>query len=311
MTNKIVLFLILITACFSSCGGNNNAPDVDDDDAQVEEVKEFERSNDLLKDLTTIQESKKLKIWVSAHRCNTYKGINLSIPENSLPAIKYAISCGADMIEVDLRSTKDGVIVNMHNPTINTTTNGKETLANITYEELCQYNLRIGNTLTKYKVPRLEEILDEAKDKIYVCMDIKEPALLDKIIEIVSAKGMINQVCYYTGDESIYLDQLLMLNKDCVLFPWAGDVSTVNKLASKYPTLKLVTLSVDNDNLKEVMTAVRNNKLVGYANHTQHDDELINKQYTSLQLFINNKVNVVLTNYPDLAISYLKAKKLR
>lgn len=77
------------------------------------------------------------------------------------------------MIEIDPRATSDGVIVNMHNTTINATTNGTGAVANMTYQTLYQYFLKGSKGITEYKVPTLEEVLDAAKGKIYVCVDVK------------------------------------------------------------------------------------------------------------------------------------------
>lgn len=93
------------------------------------------------------------------------------------------------MIEIDPRATSDGVIVNMHNTTINATTNGTGAVANMTYQTLYQYFLKGSKGITEYKVPTLEEVLDAAKGKIYVCVDVKEKGLLGKIIKTVAEKG--------------------------------------------------------------------------------------------------------------------------
>ena len=51
--------------------------------------------------------------------------LEADVPENSLPALRYAVSRGADILEFDLHATSDGVLVLMHDDTLDRTTNGK------------------------------------------------------------------------------------------------------------------------------------------------------------------------------------------
>ena len=58
------------------------------------------------------------------------------------------------------------------------------------------------------------------------------------------------------------------------------------------------------------MGAIKDAKLVGYANHLDWDSDLLNSKYSHLQTFIDNKIEVVQTDYSDLVNSYLKEKGL-
>jgi len=70
-------------------------------------------------------------IMVAAHR-----GDWRNAPENSLQAYKLAIEEGVDVIEVDLQKTKDGVIIIMHDETINRTTDGSGKPSDYTLAEI-------------------------------------------------------------------------------------------------------------------------------------------------------------------------------
>lgn len=320
---KVFFLVIAITmACgqvmCTSCSSpndeykNTNQP-TEPDPGKPQEPEEPEKptTKSLTSDLKVLSENTSLKIWTCAHRCNTYKGIREGIPENSIPGIKYSIESGADMIEVDPRATSDGVIVNMHNATINATTNGTGSVANMTYQTLYQYFLKGSNGVTEYKVPTLEEVLDAAKDKIYVCIDVKEKALLSKIIKIVADKGMIDQVCYYTGSSTSYIDEMNTVNPNSIPFPWVSTALEVKSFAKYYKKVQMVQFGIDNTSLTELMAAIKEAKLVGYANHLNWDSDLLNNKYTHLNTFIDNKIEIVQTDYSDLVISYLKDKGLR
>ena len=57
-------------------------------------------------------------------------------PENSLEGFENCIRSGFDAIEVDVRMTKDGVLVVMHDESVNRTTNGKGKVSDLTYAEI-------------------------------------------------------------------------------------------------------------------------------------------------------------------------------
>lgn len=60
-------------------------------------------------------------------------------PENSLQAIQNCIDMGVDIIEIDLKKTKDGHLILMHDKKIDRTTTGKGYPADYTLEELRQF----------------------------------------------------------------------------------------------------------------------------------------------------------------------------
>lgn len=70
------------------------------------------------------------------------------------------MAAGAEILECDVRHTKDGVLVVCHDETIDATTTGQGRIADMTYDEILQYNLkdRAGKP-TDEKMPTLEEYL--------------------------------------------------------------------------------------------------------------------------------------------------------
>ncbi|MBQ7907035.1 MAG: hypothetical protein IJ309_03570 [Clostridia bacterium] len=96
------------------------------------------------------------RMAVAGHRGDCY-----NYYENTISAFKAAIDAGADMIETDLRLSKDGHIVLIHDDTVNRTTNGKGKVSEMTLEELKALNA--GNILTEEKIPTLKELFQLVK----------------------------------------------------------------------------------------------------------------------------------------------------
>lgn len=315
-------YLLISTALLAmatcACGPESDVPlppDAyvnNDDDTGGNDGKPEEQSGlNLYSELQAINDADGFKMIVCAHRANTFEGKRLEIPENSVPAIQKAIELGIDMVEFDPRATKDGVIVNLHNATINATTNGTGTLATMDSGTLFKYNLKVGSKVTDYKVPTISDCFDAAKGKIFVCLDIKEPALLPEIVRMVQQKGMVNQVCYYTGSSTTYLDDLVRMEKNSLLMPWVSDPSSLPVLTRFYSKLRMVQFNYAAANMTALASAIKQYNLIGYANHLDNDAELLTDKTPTLDGFITNRINIAQSDYGDLIIAKLKERGLR
>ncbi len=57
-------------------------------------------------------------------------------PDNTMLAFQHAVDLGVDMLEMDIHRTSDGVLVVMHDETVDRTTNGKGLIKEMTFDEL-------------------------------------------------------------------------------------------------------------------------------------------------------------------------------
>lgn len=109
-------------------------------------------------------------IHVTSHR-----GFSAGVPENTLPAIEKAIEEQADFVEVDVRMTKDGELVLLHDDNLWRTTGLNKKIWQTTYEEISR--LDAGSWKDKRysgaKIPTLREVFDLCKGKINLNLDIK------------------------------------------------------------------------------------------------------------------------------------------
>jgi len=61
-----------------------------------------------------------------------HRGVPSETPRNTLASLRRAIELGIDYVELDLQTTADGKIVDMHNSTVDATTDGQGALASMT-----------------------------------------------------------------------------------------------------------------------------------------------------------------------------------
>lgn len=83
-------------------------------------------------------------------------------PENTLRSFRRAAAEGADAVELDLRLTRDKHLVVMHDATVNRTTNGSGSVAQMTLNDLKQLDAGVGE-----RVPTFEQVLEVTDLPIY------------------------------------------------------------------------------------------------------------------------------------------------
>ena len=115
-------------------------------------------------------------------------------PENSLDAIESVIGMGVDIMELDLKLTKDSVLVLCHDKTIDRTTNGHGRVCDITYDSIRRCVLRTGHGVkTDLRMPTLREALKVCKDRIVVNID-QGYEYYDLALAVTGELGVTDQV---------------------------------------------------------------------------------------------------------------------
>ena len=140
--------------------------------------------------IAEINDPKSDYIVVASHR-----GDWRNYPENSIPAIESVIRMGVDIMELDVKMTKDSVLILMHDKTIDRMTNGKGRVCDITYDSLMTFNMRRAHNIVTdtLKVPTLREALLCCKDRILVNVDHAYP-YYEQIVKLTEELGVAGQV---------------------------------------------------------------------------------------------------------------------
>lgn len=116
------------------------------------------------------------KILVLGHR-----GCAGLEPENTIIAFKKAIDIGVDLIEFDVRMTKDKKLVVIHDANVDRTTDGKGFVKDFTFNEIKKLNIGKNE-----KIPSLEEALIFLKDKKpKIVIEIKEVETTEDVLKIL------------------------------------------------------------------------------------------------------------------------------
>ncbi|MBR2868315.1 MAG: hypothetical protein IKB88_04510 [Clostridia bacterium] len=157
-------------------------------------------------------------VYLTAHR-----GITAVAPENSLPAYQKAVELGFYSAECDIRLTKDGHWVLLHNDDVNGRFCQLGAVEDMTLEEVRQLRFKNGSNFWAYEnlgMPTLEEYLDVfvgSSTKPQIEIKSENYDQLHTILEAVEAKGLTKQSIIISFDLE-QLKAIRKLNKDIELW---------------------------------------------------------------------------------------------
>jgi len=139
----------------------------------------------MLNDTTSIQ--------VVSHR-----GANDQAPENTYAAAQLCIDLGVDFLEVDVRTSSDGVMYNIHDATIERTTAGSGYVHEMSSAQLDSFDAGswFAPQYSDECIPRLESLIHSIKGKIKVFFDVKS-ADLKKLIALVRESNIEDESFFW------------------------------------------------------------------------------------------------------------------
>lgn len=128
-----------------------------------------------------------------AHRGASGDGL---APENTLAAFEKAIQIGVDAVEVDVHATSDNHLVVIHDSTLDRTTDHSGVVRELAFEQIREADAGswCGAEFTGERVPELEEVLDLARHRALLLIEIKADYLAEKVLQTVVEMDAASQV---------------------------------------------------------------------------------------------------------------------
>lgn len=126
------------------------------------------------------------RVWNVAHR-----GASADRPENTLPAFELAIAQGADVVECDVRRTRDGQLLLLHDATVDRTTSGTGALRDLSADEAQALDAGDGEC-----IPTLAQVLALARGRVRVNLDLKEGDIAADALAAVREADMLDAVTF-------------------------------------------------------------------------------------------------------------------
>ncbi len=178
-------------------------------------------------------------LYVIAHR-----GAHREIPENTLAAYAKAIELGCDFVEVDLRTTKDGRIVSVHNANVDAyTSDAAGRVRDFTLAELKAMDIgsRVNSRWSDERIPTFEEILELCRGRIGIYLDLKN-AELDPLLNLIRRYQMEKDIVWYASSST--LRKLQEQCPQCIPMPDPGLEKNLGKMFASFDAKPKVVASV-------------------------------------------------------------------
>lgn len=142
--------------------------------------------------------------FIVAHR-----GASESAPENTLPAFELALEAGCTVLECDVHLSRDSHVVVIHDATLQRTTDGAGNVAECNWNSLrhldAGYGARFGDRFAGTRLLRLQDVLDLARGRAQVMVEVKADA-------VGPQAGGIEELCLAAGHATGMLEQLAVIS---------------------------------------------------------------------------------------------------
>ena len=277
------------------------------------------------------------KIVAALHDASTryvvvvaHRGDWRNYPENSIPAIESVIRMGVDVMELDVKMTRDSVLVLSHDWTLNRTTTGSGNISDYTYEQLLAFDLKRGHgiAIPGLKIPTLRQALEVCKDRIVVNVD-QGFDYYDQVLAITEELGMTDQVLIKNGQPLDKVQQRMsrhahkMMYMPVVSVAGDSDMTTFNSYLTSPAAVPIafeLCFGTLDDNVKNTARRVLDARSKVWVNTIwgslcgDHDDDRAydspdpDKVYGPI---LDLGTSIIQTDRPEFLIKYLEKKGRR
>ncbi len=136
-----------------------------------------------------------------------HRGGALEVPENSMAGLVAAYRRHtADVLDVDVRTLRDGTLVAMHDPTLDRTTDHKGPVADLTTRQWRRVRLRPGHSLPgrwpREHPPTAEAVLDRFGGRIVLNVEVKDGGGLKRLAAMLRKRGLTDSVYVQSNELS-------------------------------------------------------------------------------------------------------------
>lgn len=216
---------LLVALCLAACVGKHddaNAPDSADTatpwppDPSTYDCSAPPAERWIARDPACATDRTCADLLVSGHR-GVGGDLGVIAPEDTVIAVNAAVAWGLDFVETDPRPTADGYLVNLHDTTVDRTTDGTGEASALTLAEIQALNVDVAayeGDFSCARVPTLEEVLDAARGRVHVLVDANKTDRVDLLVDAITSTDTLDWAIFDTSsvdkiDEALALEPRL------------------------------------------------------------------------------------------------------
>ena len=234
-------------------------------------------------------------VKVTAHR-----GSSARAPENTLSAVRQAITDGADFAEIDVQTTADGELVVLHDGDLMRMAGDSRRLRDLTLSQAKELDVgkKFNGEFVGEKIPTLAEVIRLSRGRIQLNIELKynwpDPSLAGKVVELLRQEAFLTN-CIIT-----------------CLDPAA--LTEVRRLAPELKVGQIVTASVGNvtrlpGQILSVNQHAATRRFIQQARTAGKEVHVWTlNQAGDMLLMIERGANNLITDHPDVAVRLLRER---
>lgn len=266
-----------------------------------------------------------------------HRGDWRNAPENSLRAVQNCIEMGIEIVEIDVRMTKDSQLIVIHDTSLDRTTTGKGKIRDWTLDSIRTLSLKNGAGMTTHHpIPTLEEMMLMVKGEPVLLNLDKAWAYLPETFEILKNTGTIEQAIFKGNDPyevMLTMHGTLMDSMQYMPMVWPPDYNiykseedmikdpikyTKDYIEGMDPMAFEVIYSKEESVIFDAIKMMEDKRVAVWVNTLwarlcagHHDDIAIDAPDEHWGWVIRHGANIIQTDRPKDLITYLKGKGLR
>lgn len=168
-------------------------------------------------------------------------------PEDTLAAYRAGIAMGADLVETDPRPTSDGVLVNVHDSTLDRTTTGTGAVDQHTFAEIRALAVRadgLAGDFSCEKVPTLTELLQTCRGRAMVLVDANKTDRVDLLVAAIHEADALDWAVFDTSSTD-KIDTALAMEPKLMIQPRIEDVPSAQTILDHFAGHLPVFVEID------------------------------------------------------------------
>lgn len=244
-----------------------------------------------------------------------HRGASAYAPEHTIPAYELALQQNADYLEIDLQMTADGVLVSMHDESVNRTTNGDGAVQLYSLSEIKKldagtwFNEEFPDLGKKeyegITVPTLEEIIEHFGTEVSYYIETKSPSVYPGMEEeLLRVLSRFDLVAERDEDSKVIIqsfssDSLKLIHELAPTIPLIQLLSnrSNHKLTDEdFEEIKEYAAGIGPSHKKMNKDFVKNAREAGLEVHPYTINDA-----KELRKYLNWGITGAFTNHPDVA----------
>lgn len=167
-----------------------------------------------------------------------HRGASAYAPENTEAAFDLAVSLGSDAIETDLRATRDGVIVLLHDSRVDRTTDGHGAIAELSWASVQSLDAGVSKhpRFAGQRISSLASFLDRYGRVCPLYLELKAPGIESQALEMVRERGLLDQVVFTSFELAwvVNVSRLATIRTCWLVHDWTEQEAALARTAGLY-----------------------------------------------------------------------------